>query len=556
MTQRFNAASSMRVFASNPEVRPAAVAGLFYPGDAGQLEATLATLLGGPTPEGRAPKALIVPHAGYVYSGATAGRAYRSMASAAAAITRVVLLGPSHREWFAGLAVPQARAFATPLGLAWIDEAAVARAAGLPSVILSDAPHAREHSLEVQVPFLQRLLPNAQIVPVLVGEATAAEVESVIDALWGGPETLIVVSSDLSHYHGYDEAKALDAATAAAILEARSDLTGADACGGVAVNGLLRAVDGAACAPGCSTCATPATRPVTATASSATALSASTMLEQADRRRLLELAQQSTARGLGRVRPEPLPDGPWSVALCEPRATFTTLTLGGALRGCRGAIEPHRPLVEDVWHNAWASAYDDPRFPPVSADEVPRLCNLDQRAVAARGDCGGQRGAADRGAGAGRRRPRARARRRARDVPARRLADAAGPARLRGAAEVQGRLVGVVLVAGPACLSVSHRDVPGSLRASRPGARRRLAAPAARRRCPAAVGLCSAHDPTPGAPRRPKEIRKWRAARTIRRPPRPRPPACCTSSARTARRASTRSRRATWRAGERWSASG
>lgn len=97
------------------------------------------------------------------------------------------------------------------------------------------------------------------------------------------------------------------------------------------------------------------------------------MLEQADRRRLLELAQQSTARGLGRVRPAPLPDGPWSVALCEPRATFTTLTLGGALRGCRGAIEPHRPLVEDVWHNAWASAYDDPRFPPVSADEVPRL---------------------------------------------------------------------------------------------------------------------------------------------------------------------------------------
>jgi hypothetical protein len=97
------------------------------------------------------------------------------------------------------------------------------------------------------------------------------------------------------------------------------------------------------------------------------------MLEQSDRQRLLELARQSTARGLGRARPEPVPDGPWSVALREPRATFTTLTLGGALRGCRGAIEPHRALVEDVWHNAWASAYDDPRFPPVSADEVPRL---------------------------------------------------------------------------------------------------------------------------------------------------------------------------------------
>lgn len=97
------------------------------------------------------------------------------------------------------------------------------------------------------------------------------------------------------------------------------------------------------------------------------------MLEQSDRRRLLELARQSTARGLGRARPEPLPDGPWPAALCELRATFTTLTLGGALRGCRGAIEPHRALVEDVWHNAWASAFDDPRFPPVSADEIPRL---------------------------------------------------------------------------------------------------------------------------------------------------------------------------------------
>ncbi len=241
MTQRFNAANSMRVPASIPDVRPAAVAGLFYPGDAGQLEAAVTGLLDGPAPAGRAPKALIVPHAGYVYSGATAARAYRAVASGAAAITRVVLLGPSHREWFAGLAVPLAQAFATPLGLAPVDEAAVARIAELPSVILSDAAHAREHSLEVQLPFLQRLLPNAQIVPVLVGEATAAAVESVIDALWGGPETLIVVSSDLSHYHSYDEARALDAATAAAVLESRPELTAADACGGVAVNGLLRA---------------------------------------------------------------------------------------------------------------------------------------------------------------------------------------------------------------------------------------------------------------------------------------------------------------------------
>lgn len=242
MNQRFNAASAMRVPVPSSDVRPAAVAGLFYPRNAAELGATLEALLEGAAPAERAPKALIVPHAGYVYSGATAGRAYRAIAAAAPRIRRVVLLGPSHREWFSGLAVPGVRAFATPLGLARIDAAAVSRLAGLGPVIVSDVPHAREHSLEVQLPFLQRLLPDAQIVPVLVGEATAAEVESVIDALWDGPETLIVVSSDLSHYHRYEEAKALDSATAAAILEARADLTGEDACGGVAVNGLLRAV--------------------------------------------------------------------------------------------------------------------------------------------------------------------------------------------------------------------------------------------------------------------------------------------------------------------------
>ena len=117
----------------------------------------------------------------------------------------------------------------------------MAQLAGLPTVLVADAPHAREHSLEVQLPFLQRLLPQAQFVPIVVGEATAAEVESVIDALWGGPETLIVVSSDLSHYHPYDEARTLDNATAGAILEARADLTGEDACGCLAINGLLRA---------------------------------------------------------------------------------------------------------------------------------------------------------------------------------------------------------------------------------------------------------------------------------------------------------------------------
>jgi MEMO1 family protein len=240
MDHAFNADGLMALSGPTSGVRPAAVAGLFYPGSPAELGATLDSLLAGPATAARAPKALIVPHAGYVYSGVVAAHAFRSLRPLAGVVTRVVLLGPSHREWFRGLAVPRSRAFATPLGLACVDAATIARLAALSTVLVADAPHAREHSLEVQLPFLQRVLPQAQIVPILVGEATAVEVESVIEALWGGPETLIVVSSDLSHYHPYDEARARDGATAGAILEGRADLTGEDACGCVAVNGLLR----------------------------------------------------------------------------------------------------------------------------------------------------------------------------------------------------------------------------------------------------------------------------------------------------------------------------
>ncbi len=232
----------MRGVATAPEVRLAAVAGLFYPASDVELRATLDALLAGPgpAPAAPAPKALIVPHAGYVYSGSVASEAFRALRPLAGVVHRVVLLGPSHREWFQGLAVPRARAFATPLGVAAIDTLTVSRLAALPTVLVSDAPHAREHSVEVQLPFLQRLLPEALLVPIVVGEATAAEVEEVIDFLWGGPETLIVVSSDLSHYHPYRQAQLLDRATAASILDARPGLTGEDACGCIAVNGLLR----------------------------------------------------------------------------------------------------------------------------------------------------------------------------------------------------------------------------------------------------------------------------------------------------------------------------
>jgi len=202
----------------------------------------VAALLAGRHMPARPPKALIVPHAGYVYSGKVAAQAYASLGSTAHALRRVLLLGPSHREWFRGLGVPTVQAFTTPLGTVRVDTAAVSRLCALPAVVRSDAAHALEHSIEVQLPFLQHLAPAAEIVPVVAGDASAAEVAAVIEELWDGPETLIVVSSDLSHYHSYRTAQAIDGATAQAIVEGPTDLSGEQACGCVLVNGLTLAV--------------------------------------------------------------------------------------------------------------------------------------------------------------------------------------------------------------------------------------------------------------------------------------------------------------------------
>lgn len=231
----------MKAYRSNSTVRPAGVAGLFYPQDPDELSAAVEALLGRLRSASRMPKVLIVPHAGYIYSGPVAAQAYASLGSGAGSLRRVVLLGPSHHEWFRGLALPTVEAFETPLGVVPIEEALVSKLSGLPEVLVSDAPHALEHSLEVQLPFIQHLAPAAEIVPMVAGVASPAEVDAVIDAVWGGAETLIVVSSDLSHYNAYATARACDAATAQAILDGREDIASHQACGWVVVNGLARA---------------------------------------------------------------------------------------------------------------------------------------------------------------------------------------------------------------------------------------------------------------------------------------------------------------------------
>ena len=186
-----------------------------------------------------APKALIVPHAGFIYSGPVAATAYARLAAVRDTIRRVVLFGPTHRVPVRGLALPSVEAFATPMGEVAIDREAVTRALALRQVSTSDTPHAFEHSLEVQLPFLQAVLGEFGLVPFAVGDATPNEVSEVIDLLWGGDETLIIVSSDLSHYHRYAEARSTDRATGEAILAFAANLDHEQACGATPINGLL-----------------------------------------------------------------------------------------------------------------------------------------------------------------------------------------------------------------------------------------------------------------------------------------------------------------------------
>lgn len=226
-------------------VRQPAVAGHFYPGLPAVLGRAVGTLLdharGVAEFPPLTPKALIVPHAGYVYSGPTAARGYVLLEPSRAGIRRIVLIGPAHRFGFSGLALSSAAAFATPLGEVALDHTFDAGLLELPYVIAADRYHAPEHSLEVQLPFLQRVLDEFVLVPVVVGDATPEQVAAVIEAAWGGPETVVVISSDLSHYLPYDDAEAVDKDTVQRILDLRWPLPDHAACGGRAINGLLRA---------------------------------------------------------------------------------------------------------------------------------------------------------------------------------------------------------------------------------------------------------------------------------------------------------------------------
>ena len=227
---------------STAHIRPAAVAGMFYPGSASALARNLQQMLAATAPaQARRAKAIVAPHAGYVYSGPIAASVYAPLAALRASIRRVVLLGPTHRVAVSGLALPSSTAFATPLGTIPVDQEAITAIEHLPQVVFSDAAHALEHSLEVQLPFLQTVLDEFSLLPLAVGRATAAQVAEVLECVWGGDETLIVISSDLSHYLPYAVARDTDSNTARHIVALEPHIDHQQACGATPVNGLLLA---------------------------------------------------------------------------------------------------------------------------------------------------------------------------------------------------------------------------------------------------------------------------------------------------------------------------
>jgi AmmeMemoRadiSam system protein B len=227
---------------TTPSIRPAAVAGAFYSRNPAGLARDVEAFLAEAKPMASRPKALIVPHAGYIYSGPVAATAYVGLRDLEPKPRRVVLLGPAHHVAFQGLALPGVDALETPLGVVPLDQELVAIAKRFPFIHESVKVHEREHSLEVQLPFLQRVLGDFTVLPLAVGRVETADVKQLLDAVWGGDETLIVVSSDLSHYRPYLEARAFDKRTAARIIAFEHEaLDGHQACGVYPVRGLLAA---------------------------------------------------------------------------------------------------------------------------------------------------------------------------------------------------------------------------------------------------------------------------------------------------------------------------
>ena len=389
--------------------RKSALSAMFFEADAPQLAASVDGYLRSAPAAAQAqpcPKIIIAPHAGHIYSGATAGKAYALLAAHRSRIRRIVMFGPAHRVYFKGIALPGAGSFETPLGNLPLDTLAFAALADLPFISTRPDAHAQEHCLEVHVPFLQRALPRASLVPLLVGDAPPEAVAQVMQRLWADEGTVFIISTDLSHFHAYDEANQIDAATCAKILSLDASLNHEQACGATPVNGALQLArsrgmqitqlerlnsgDTAGNTPegrervvGYASFALHETSALVDTINSianniysmpATGhfsfkIESKNGLSAAQGQQLIRLARSSLSQHILGAAPEQID----TQAFQNLGASFVTLTQQGQLRGCIGSLQAHRPLAHDVQTNALAAALHDPRFPPVSEQELPNL---------------------------------------------------------------------------------------------------------------------------------------------------------------------------------------
>ncbi|MGK0297743.1 MAG: AmmeMemoRadiSam system protein B/AmmeMemoRadiSam system protein A [Gammaproteobacteria bacterium] len=365
--------TQIRLTELKKQVKTPDVAGYFYPSDANELQQMVSDMLTNSSVKTLPPKALVAPHAGYIYSGPIAANAYASLIPVKSVIKRVVLLGPAHRVHLQGMAISSATHFATPLGEIKIDKELNNRISSFPQISIFDKAFIQEHSLEVHLPFLQSVLEDFSLLPIVVGDTNEDQVAEVLEAVWGGDETLIVVSSDLSHYHDYQTAKKLDLDTADAIQSMQYEKLGPhQACGCRPVSGLLKIAKQKNL-----NISILDVRNSGDTAGShnkvvgygAFSFWASGKLNQEQQKLLLEIAYSSIEYGF--INNEPLiPElNEYPQVFTEPRGLFVTLTLNDILRGCIGNIEAVHPLAFATAKNAYNAAFCDPRFSKLSRTE-------------------------------------------------------------------------------------------------------------------------------------------------------------------------------------------
>jgi hypothetical protein len=361
-------------------VHPAQVAGMFYPDDPAALRAALDKAFAAAPPCPFRAKMVVVPHAGIDYSGFVAAKALRAL-DAPDRLKRVVILGPNHRAPLDGIALHPAAAWATPLGVTPVAEEAARAVLSLEGVKVDARPFAGEHSLEMPLIFVQRLLPWVEIVPVLVGAAEPALVEEAVERLWGGHETAICLSSDLSHFLSAPAARARDDATRAKIESGGwNALEPGDACGYATLRGAIRVAEARGMRATGIAFATSDERGgprerVVGYGAFAFEEADAARLAGADRERLFALAAASLdfAAAHEGEAPEVALGAAASPSLSAQRASFVTLERDGALRGCIGSPAPRMALARDVAINAVAAGFGDPRFSPLKAGELGEL---------------------------------------------------------------------------------------------------------------------------------------------------------------------------------------